>query len=226
MASIPFQIFPGFAVPFAQTSMPDSQELNGRLRALFLEREAEGAAYANTSPTMRIGPGLFESRFDLFHWDHPDIRQLQEFCTATVFRLIAELSGYDRERVQALRMSADAWFHITRAGGSFGFHNHPMASWSGIYCVDNGYGDNAGVDSGHVQFMHPAPTAGMFVDLGVANVRAPWANQPKEMALMSGQLVVFPSWVMHQVLPFTGTQERVTVAFNAWFKDVGAGAAT
>jgi len=220
MSDIPFQISPGFAVPFAQTLMPGAQALNARLRGLFLEREAEGAAYANNSPSMLLGTGLFESRFDLFHWDHPDIRMLQEFCTATVYRLIAELSGYDRDRLQALRMSADAWFHITRAGGAFGLHNHPMASWSGIYCVDNGYEEGAAVDSGRVQFMHPAPTAGMFVDLGVNNMRAPWAIRPKEMALLPGQLVVFPSWVMHQVQPYTGPKERVTVAFNAWLKEV------
>ena len=32
--------------------------------------------------------------------------------------------------------------------------------------------------------------------------------------LQPGQLVLFPSWVQHQVMPFYGEGERITVAFN------------
>ena len=31
------------------------------------------------------------------------------------------------------------------------------------------------------------------------------------------QLVMFPSWVLHDVKPFEGDGERITVAFNCWF---------
>jgi hypothetical protein len=34
--------------------------------------------------------------------------------------------------------------------------------------------------------------------------------------------VLFPSWVFHEVLPFHGEGERVTVAFNCWFRPRGA----
>jgi len=33
-----------------------------------------------------------------------------------------------------------------------------------------------------------------------------------------GQLVLFPSYVLHDVKPFEGEGERITVAFNCWFK--------
>lgn len=220
MAEVPFQISPAFAVPFVQTMMPSADALNPKLKALFSSREAEGSAYANIAPTMQIDGNLFESRFDLFHWEDPDVVTLREFCTAAVFRAVAELNGYDRERLARLRMSADAWFHITRPGGQFGMHNHPMATWSGIYCVDSGYPDGAPVESARVQFMHPVPGAGAFSDMSVANMRAPWSNRHKEIALQAGQLVLFPSWLMHQVLPYRGKGERVTVAFNAWFKEL------
>ena len=32
---------------------------------------------------------------------------------------------------------------------------------------------------------------------------------------MAGQLVVFPSWLAHQALPYDGRRERVIVSFNA-----------
>ena len=40
----------------------------------------------------------------------------------------------------------------------------------------------------------------------------------KAKAIMeAGQLVLFPSWVLHDVKPFEGEGERITVAFNCWF---------
>lgn len=35
--------------------------------------------------------------------------------------------------------------------------------------------------------------------------------------LEAGQLVLFPSWLNHQVLPHQGDGERIAVAFNTWF---------
>ena len=34
----------------------------------------------------------------------------------------------------------------------------------------------------------------------------------------AGQLVIFPSWLMHEVLPYLGERERIVVAFNAWIR--------
>ena len=30
----------------------------------------------------------------------------------------------------------------------------------------------------------------------------------------SGRMVLFPAWVMHQVRPYHGTAERISIAFN------------
>jgi hypothetical protein len=98
----------------------------------------------------------------------------------------------------------------------FSLHNHPMASWSGVYCVDNGYDGEA--QTGELVFLHPAASANMFLDLSVANLPLPWGNRPKSYLLRPGQLVLFPSWMLHQVLPYHGPRERITVAFNAWFR--------
>lgn len=218
---VPFRIFPGFAVPFVETELPNPEALNAQLRDLFLQKAAEGDAWRNPSPTMASVSQLFESRFDLFKWTDPGIETLQKFCTSAVFKTVQQLNGYDRAQLEQLRMTVDAWFHVAKAGQSFGLHNHPMASWSGVYCVDSGYADGD-PESGELVFSHPTPTAGMFVDPGVANIAAPWGVRPKSYLLRPGQLVLFPSWVMHQVLPYEGKGERISVAFNAWFSRPGA----
>jgi len=40
--------------------------------------------------------------------------------------------------------------------------------------------------------------------------------------LTPGQLVLFPSWLLHEVMPYEGDDVRITVAFNARFKLQGA----
>src|SRR3546814_2978119 len=63
---------------------------------------------------------------------------------SSLYGLVGELNGYDDDFLRRLHINADAWFHITRNGGYFGLHNHPMASWSGVYCVDDGDSDEIG----------------------------------------------------------------------------------
>lgn len=209
------QVLPVFAVPFGLSRHPRPESLNRELAALFLAREAEGGRYANPDATMRITQGLFESRFDLFKWPEPCIRELREFCWSQLYQLVGELNGYDQARLSRLTGHADAWFHVTRAGGCFGLHNHPMASWSGVYCVDPG--TNKPEDGGALSFPHPSAAAAMYVDPAVRELRMPYSHTGRDFQLEAGQLLLFPSWLPHQVLPYRGDGSRITVAFNCWF---------
>jgi len=58
----------------------------------------------------------------------------------------------------------------------------------------------------------------MFKD--AANHRLPplYGMGGRSFELKPGQLVLFPSWAYHEVLPFEGEGERITVAFNSWFR--------
>lgn len=211
------QLSTPFAIPFGLETLPDHESLNIELRALFLAREGEGRGFANPRPTMQINPSLFESRFDLFTWPEPAIRRLREFCWHNLYDLVARTTTLDPATLRQLTGHADAWFHITRRGGWFGLHNHPMASWSGVYCVDAGRDDGSRPDSGLLSFPHPARDGAMFVDPASRHLRLPFNYATRDFRLEPGQLLLFPSWLMHQVTPFAGDGERITVAFNAWF---------
>jgi uncharacterized protein (TIGR02466 family) len=215
------QLTTPFAIPFAFAQHPDCAVLNQELRALFLAREGDGQRYANPHATMQITPGLFESRFDLFNWPEACVRRLREFCWSHLHQLISETSHHDVATLRRMLGHADAWFHITRRGGDFALHNHPMASWSGVYCVDQGRDDGTRPDSGMLIFPHPNGAAAMFVDPATNKLKMPYSNTTRKFRLEPGQLVLFPSWLLHQVAPFHGDGERITVAFNAWFTMAG-----
>ena len=125
---------------------------------------------------------------------------------------MAELNRYDAARMARLQIVTDAWFNITRRGGFFGVHNHPMASWSAVYCVSAGEHDADQPDSGRLGFINPM--AQMYLDAGNSQLGFPYQLGNYAFDLKPGMLVIFPSWVQHQVMPFYGEGERITVALN------------
>lgn len=207
-----------FPVPFAHDQHPDPARLNSALRGLFLAREKEGTRYANPGPiTLRNAP-VFESTFHLFSWPEPEIVELRNFCLSRLTQLVCELNNYDESARRRLDIKTDAWFHITRRNGFFGVHNHPLASWSGVYCVSAGQHDANDLDSGLLNFLHPHVSSAMYIDAGNEFLKQPFGIQNFGLSLQPGQLVLFPSWLLHQVLSFHGEGERITVAFNCSMK--------
>lgn len=207
-----------FAVPYALSKHPAPGPLNARLRELFLAREAEGDRHANPSPLVGRNDQVFESRFDLFAWPDDCVQELKKFCWRELYHTIGELNGYDLPTLTRMHIADSTWFHVTRRGGYFPAHLHPMASWSGVYCVSPGQAVPGNARSGALQFHNPNATSQMFVDTSVLHMREPHDRSSRSFQLEAGQLVLFPSWLMHEVLPYEGDGERITVAFNTWFK--------
>lgn len=210
-----------FSVPFVRTQLPSSTALNAELRSLFLSREVEGGHWSNPQPSMNIPRGLFESKFDLFSWPERCVQQLHEFCMRQLFATVGELNGYSAEELHKFESQTHAWFHITRRGGRFFAHNHPMASWSGVYCVTPGQPDPDEPLSGGLHFQNPHQLSNMFSDPANRRLVREYSLAGRNLSLSAGELVLFPSWLFHEVYPYTGEGERITVAFNCWFRQLG-----
>jgi uncharacterized protein (TIGR02466 family) len=206
-----------FAVPFAFSRYPAAAQLNPALRRHILEEEKKGAAAANPRPLTRRNAGVFESHFNLFRDRNPAIQELKTFCWDQLLAVIGRLNRYDLQTLHRLQIYNDCWFHVTRRGGFFGVHNHPNASWSGVYMVDSGQHDAGMKESGELSFINPTITSIMHMDAGIMNIQLPYGPQIANVALEPGQLVIFPSWVLHDVKAFAGQGERITIAFNCWF---------
>ena len=52
----------------------------------------------------------------------------------------------------------------------------------------------------------------------LARLGGAYASSIRHVRFDAGQLVLFPSWVLHDVKPYEGEGERITVAFNCWFQ--------
>lgn len=213
-----FNLYPAFAVPMAEAFHPDAAALNAQLKPLLLEREAMGSRHANPNPSLKQQTGVFESDFFLFSSPDPCIQQLRQFCWTALGQVIQDVNGYDAATMARLQIFSHTWFHVTRHGGFTINHIHPMASWSGVYCVDAGETPQDRPESGVLRFHSPHHYSNYFMDPGNAKFQRPYHHGTWNVRFQPGQLVLFPSWLQHEVMPFYGRDERITIAFNCWFR--------
>jgi predicted 2-oxoglutarate/Fe(II)-dependent dioxygenase YbiX len=74
-------------------------------------------------------------------------------------------------------------------------------------------------DSGVLRLADPRTGANAYRDPANQRLHPPFALRPVELRLAAGQLVVFPSYLFHDVSPFYGSDTRITVATNCWFAE-------
>ena len=204
-----------FAVPFGEAMLTPCEPLNTELEKLFLAREDD--AHRNPTPSHIPQQEVFESRFNLFRWPEPCVRELRQFVLDAVTRTVLSATTLQPQDLARLKLHNHTWFHVTRYAGSFISHNHPMASWSAVYCVRAGDRVPDQPESGLLRFFDPRLGANSFRDPANAQLSAGFGLRPLELRLNEGQLIVFPSYLFHEVTPFYGSKLRITVATNCWF---------
>jgi len=145
------------------------------------------------------------------------VQELKTFCWDQLLAAIGRLNGYDLPTLHRLQIYNDCWFHITRRGGFFGLHNHPMPRGAACIASIPGQHDPARGTAGYSPSSIRRSRSAMHMDAGISNMKLPYGHQVASLALEAGQLVLFPSWVLHDVKPYEGPGERITIAFNCWF---------
>jgi uncharacterized protein (TIGR02466 family) len=215
MVSAQVELSAVFAVPFGRAHLASCERLNHELEALFLAREDD--AHKNPTPSHIPQAETFESRFNLFRWPDACVQELRRFMLDAVAHTVAAATTLAPEDLAQLTFQNHTWFHITRYAGSFIAHNHPLASWSAVYCVRAGEAVREQPQSGVLRIFDPRAAAGAYSDPANTSMRPSYALRPLELRLGAGDLVVFPSYLFHEVAPFYGPDTRITVATNCWF---------
>ncbi len=213
-------IQPWFAVPFGSLILPEASRLNPPLRERLLEWE-RNEGKRTSAPTAVAKHAVYESDFSLFYRNDPLIAELARLCLSTLADLIMRLNRYSATEMKNLRIYHHSWYHVTRFGGYTAAHDHPMASWSGVYCVTPGETPTGAKENGVLRMYDARANPLMYLDAGNAHLTMPYGGGTIPLHLQAGQLVLFPSYLLHEVTPYWGRSERITVAFNAWVREAG-----
>lgn len=210
------QVFPLFATPAMIARHPTAETLNPLLSALFLQWEQEGDKH-RSHVKRDTQTGIFESHFGLHLQRDPAVAELFRFVYQTLVAFVRGMNRYTPEDLQRIEFDMHSWFHITRRGGYQRAHNHPNASWSAIYCVDPGDpADDGQARSGVVRFLDTRTGADMYRDPANVQMRDPYTMGPWDLRHRAGQMVVFPSYLLHEIAPYEGERPRIVVALNLW----------
>ena len=191
-----------FATPVSNFKWPDSDELNTELKAYILELEqrSQGVIKSNI--------GGWHSHDDLFQHDHDAIAALRERVCAYLESLSSTIAEPTQGN-QQIQYGVDAWANILRNGEYNSLHSHPNAFWSGVYYVT---GNTKPADdnqfSGRLELLDPRPGASLSYPLRT-RLYGRFLVDPTP-----GQMVVFPGWLQHQVHPYFGNEQRISIAFN------------
>jgi uncharacterized protein (TIGR02466 family) len=129
-------------------------------------------------------------------------RHLARHVKVFARRLEFDLTG------RALAMT-DCWVNIMPRAVVHGLHLHPLSTISGTYYVQTPRGCPG------IKFEDPRLDRFMAAPPRKADaVNRPWVMLPAE----AGNLVLFESWLRHEVAPTPLDSERVSISFNyGWF---------
>jgi len=131
-------------------------------------------------------------------------RKLQRHVNAYARALEFDLTG------RSLSMT-DCWVNIMPNGVVHGLHLHPLSTISGTYYVQTPKGTPG------LKFEDPRLDRFMAAPPRRADCspqHRPWVIVPAE----AGKLVLFESWLRHEVSPNRLQSERISISFNFnWF---------
>jgi len=182
--------------------------LNRRLLRECRQLRADDAAGRHWSKQHYPGGFTSYGSAHRLHRVSPTFEELRRRIDAHVLRF-ASVLGFDLVG-RKLEMT-DCWVNIMRPGVSHGLHLHPLSSISGTYYVQTP------PRSAAIKFEDPRLSRQMAAPPRRGSVRRDrraWVSVPAR----AGRLILFESWLRHEVPPNAGAGERISVSFNYnWF---------
>ena len=193
----------------------DHVDIKDELKSYIYSQEKLQKSSIDSNVALKIKSNLSESTFDFLNRDSDIINRLSQFiiqaCSTCISNINQQLWGRYRlqNRPPPELEIHESWYHITRPGGYHSAHSHTDCSWCAIYYVDIGEEDDAGSMGGKNIFYRPFETG--YRDPGTDWFKSnQWEPSPQD-----GVLVLFPSYLMHCAIPYTGKKkDRIVIAMN------------
>lgn len=139
--------------------------------------------------------------------DLPQVQPLIEHINQRLEQLRNDIEFID----QAFLRVESMWININHPYSYNSNHIHPNSYISGVYYV------KVPENSGNLVLRHPSNLISIFTPSDVIKQfnllnSSKWNIEPKD-----GDLVMFPSWIEHEVTQNISGEDRISIAFNTGF---------
>ena len=192
-----------FSTPLMRFRLPDHAILDAEL---LVEAERLRAASPGVSKSNRGG---WHSEGNLFDDDAPSFLKIRNAAEDAVHAVTRKIGS--KADMASLRLKLFGWMNANPPGGFNAPHTHPGAHWSGVYYVTQPEVDSG--TSGMIEFLDPRSDLPSWRIFEASAFKAKRKIRPS-----AGEIVIFPSYLVHWVYPNESDEERVTIAFNATFR--------
>lgn len=190
---------PAFATYIDQYVVPDHLALNASLLSVIesWRGQADDVVASN-----HLG---WHSNRSLFLRKEEPVIELRRHITSA---LLNSLKRYWPEfSLTEHRAAFSGWANVNQEGAFNAPHDHRGAHLSGVYFVSVPESDDE--KSGALEFINPASAAGSRLPTG-----RPMSASKMFLRPVAGQLVIFPSHLLHWVYPNQEKATRASIAFN------------
>jgi len=208
MQEAPSRLLPLFGTPVMVERWSEADEMGPQLLDII---EQHRATHPSVSLSNIHG---WQSQTDMLVWGGEAARRLVEHVLKRCDEFTVDIRERERRRFEWL---PEMWANVNEHGASNQTHCHPGSQWSAVYYVKDGYGGSEDdALGGELVFLDPrVPMIRMREpDLRSRTRDGSPEHQESWMRPKTGQLVIFPAWLMHSVRPYFGKELRVSIAIN------------
>ena len=192
------------------------ESANLLFKRMFIAMRATDPAYTSVEAPFYASRDDLLQRIKIREW-----RDFLKFAVSAV-RDTAKQANYGIWPEDSINLQIEIkgiWFQISNGGIHHDIHTHGNCSWSAVYIVDvDNYDQRIAHKSfqnmnGITRFYSPLfeRLGGAYADFGNAYLQ----NATIDFDPIPGRLLVFPSWLPHQAMPYQGDRDRIIISFNA-----------
>jgi len=195
-----------FATPIAAVEVPGAAAINRDLKQIILNRRDR------TPSVQASNAGGWHSDREILDWGGQHVSHVIDLAKGMANQLIADRNGKPVLPAWQVR----AWANVNGSGDANICHYHPGSFWSGTYYVEDGGCATDETLGGEFEMLDPrGPGPGMYAPaLKFAGEDGLSVGGAETIRPRPGLLILFPSWLYHQVRPYRGNAVRISIAFN------------
>lgn len=211
-----------WSTPMLLVEHKNAEEFNNKLAKIILSKEDEILGGKPTEVAgLKEGITAHWLEFNVMHWDYPEIAEFRRMVLDGAREFI-KLVGDPSDPAYKIQ-GISCWANILRYGQGLDIHHHDPGFISAHYQVQSGRDpsenhaepQNIG---GQTIYFRPG-----FLDrshggeaYGATNI---WDSDWRIVTeAIEGNLLFFPSYVRHEVRPYLGNTERISIAMDIYVK--------
>jgi uncharacterized protein (TIGR02466 family) len=170
---------------------------NDRIAKFCLERKKSSAGRVISN-----GGGWQSDNLDL---KTPELAEL----FAAIRKALDEIHRAFAFNTELRQVLTEAWVNINGRGHFNYSHDHPGSLFSGVYYV------KGGADKGELEFKTPITAHTYTISDNMVGAFNAFTGHAMVIPPVTGDLLIFPSWLLHRVNMSRSDEDRISIAFNS-----------